>query len=90
MDLLAIATIDCQVMLQRLIWHPINWQQLWSLSLEAAASALCWQPDGKRLAVGQADGSIAILSVEYGELVHRQNMHRAPVVAISWVEGHES
>mmetsp|Transcript_21502 Transcript_21502/g.55156 ORF Transcript_21502/g.55156 Transcript_21502/m.55156 type:complete len:831 (+) Transcript_21502:164-2656(+) len=88
MDLLALATADGQVAVQRLTWQPRSWQQLWSVTPEADVTSLCWQPDGKALAVGHCDGGIALLDVENGEPTRaRQTLHQAAVVALSWVDG---
>eukprot|EP00192_Tetraselmis_astigmatica_P008586 CAMPEP_0117651820 /NCGR_PEP_ID=MMETSP0804-20121206/2296_1 /TAXON_ID=1074897 /ORGANISM="Tetraselmis astigmatica, Strain CCMP880" /LENGTH=614 /DNA_ID=CAMNT_0005457823 /DNA_START=150 /DNA_END=1991 /DNA_ORIENTATION=- len=87
MDLLALATADGQVAVQRLIWEPVSWQQLWSSALEVPVTTHCWRPDGKALAVGQSDGGVALFNVENGELIHRQASHRAAVRSLCWVEG---
>ena len=90
MDLLALSTADGQVAVQRLIWQPLSWQQLWSTAPDAPVTALCWSPDGKALAVGQSDGAIVLLNVENGELIHRQASHVASVVTMCWVSGHKT
>ncbi len=58
-DLLAMVTQDHQLLV-----HRFNWQRLWAVSPDQRVTAICWRPDGKALAVGHHDGSIAIRDVE--------------------------
>ena len=92
MDLIAIGTADGQLFVRRL-----NWQALWSATPEAAAatagssgdtgSTVVWRPDGKALAVGGADGGVAVLDAEDGKrLLHKQlcnGASRAPSLLLS-------
>lgn len=85
-DLLAMVTRDHQI-----IVHRLNWQRLWAISPEMTVTSLCWRPDGKALAVGHDDGSIAIHDVENGDVLRQQTTHDAPVECLYWaMEGHQS
>lgn len=75
MDLLALASTDGQLSV-----HRLNWQRLWSSTPESISgrssgfvsgsliTALTWSPDGKLLAVGGADGGVALLCAEDGHV----------------------
>ena len=78
MDLVAVGTADGHLFVRRL-----NWQALWSATPETATatagtsagsgSSVVWRPNGKALAVGEADGGVAVLDAEDGKrLLHVQ------------------
>ncbi|CAA6671065.1 unnamed protein product [Spirodela intermedia] len=69
-DLLAMVTEDSKIFL-----HRFNWQRLWTVS-----------PDGKMIAVGLEDGSIALHDVENGKLLRSIKSHDAAVVCLNWEE----
>jgi WD40 repeat protein len=64
MDLLAAAFTD-----GRIAVHRLNWQRLWLVTPDAAATALAWTPSGDALAVGRADGVVSLLDAETGDVV---------------------
>ncbi|MCP1673143.1 WD40 repeat protein [Natronocella acetinitrilica] len=48
------------------------------------ATALAWDPAGKRLAVGAADGSVAVYDTDTGELYWRQVKHFPGTACLGW------
>eukprot|EP00899_Mesostigma_viride_P024410 jgi/Mesvir1/5153/Mv15295-RA.1 len=80
MDLLALYLSDGQLCIYRL-----NWQRLWIITPERKVVAMCWSPDGRRLACGHADGVVSILDIEQGETCHEELYHRGAVTALTWV-----
>ncbi|XP_078443262.1 transducin/WD40 repeat-like superfamily protein isoform X2 [Wolffia australiana] len=80
-DLLAMVSEDFRIFL-----HRFNWQRLWTLSPGKCITSLCWRPDGKMIAVGFEDGSIALHDVENGKLLRSTRSHCAPVVCLNWEE----
>lgn len=80
-DLLAMVTREHQ-----LIVHRFNWQRLWAIVPERRATAICWRPDGKALAVGHHTGAIALHDVENGDLLRTIAVHQAPVECMHWAE----
>jgi anaphase-promoting complex subunit 4 len=83
-DLLAMVTQDHQLLV-----HRFNWQRLWAVSPDQRVTAICWRPDGKALAVGHHDGSIAIRDVENGDVLRQTATHNATVECLYWTEeGH--
>jgi hypothetical protein len=49
-------------------------------------AALAWRPDGKQLAVGHADGALAVLSPEDGETLHTSPYQSGAIAALSWTQ----
>ncbi|KAL3681938.1 hypothetical protein R1sor_024894 [Riccia sorocarpa] len=80
-DLLAMVTTDRQ-----LIVHRLNWQRLWAVTPDFTVTAICWRPDGKALAVGHINGSIAIHDVENGEVLRKTGTHQVAVECLYWAE----
>ncbi|CAA7408172.1 unnamed protein product [Spirodela intermedia] len=80
-DLLAMVTEDSKIFL-----HRFNWQRLWTVSPGKCITSLCWRPDGKMIAVGLEDGSIALHDVENGKLLRSIKSHDAAVVCLNWEE----
>ncbi|KAJ1635663.1 hypothetical protein T492DRAFT_902466 [Pavlovales sp. CCMP2436] len=65
MDLLALVAGERQLAV-----HRLSWQRLFTVSaFEHALTAIAWRPDGKMVAVGLADGSLCLFSVEDGALL---------------------
>ena len=62
-DLIACLTQDCQLHTYR---EFPSFQRIWSLSFQSEPTAVCWHPDGVRLAVGHSDGSVSVIDVEAG------------------------
>lgn len=62
-DLIACLTQDSQLHAYR---EFPSFQRIWALSFQSAPVAMCWRPDGIRLAVGHEDGSISIIDAENG------------------------
>jgi len=63
MDVVAIVTRDGTLIVSR----TTSWQRLITQSKEAlmgAISAMCWSPDGHRLAVGHCYGALSIFDIE--------------------------
>ncbi|CAN8325502.1 unnamed protein product [Cochlearia groenlandica] len=84
-DLLAMVTEDSKVLL-----HRFNWQRLWTISPERTVTCLCWRPDGKAIAVGLEDGTIALHDVENGKLLRSLKPHAVAVVCLNWEEDEQS
>ncbi|KAJ7549046.1 hypothetical protein O6H91_07G037900 [Diphasiastrum complanatum] len=84
-DLLAMVTADHQLNV-----HRFNWQRLWSVSPGKKVTTICWRPDGKAIAVGHEDGSIALHDVENGELLRKIGTHKAAVQCLCWAEDRQS
>ncbi|CAM6129711.1 unnamed protein product [Calypogeia fissa] len=80
-DLLAMVTKDHQ-----LVVHRLNWQRLWAVTPDLKVTAICWRPDGKALAVGHNNGSIAIHDVENGDVVRKTQTHQVAVQCLYWAE----
>ena len=69
MDIVALVTRDGALVVNR----TTSWQRLMSSTEALAAgaiSALCWSPDGRRLAVGHDQGVLSIFDVETGALMY--------------------
>ena len=58
MDLIAVGCMDGSVSVYRLIVEEkVDWQKLFTAeSMTIAVTALTWCPEGKKLAIGRADG----------------------------------
>eukprot|EP00850_Spirogloea_muscicola_P004727 SM000020S06077 [mRNA] locus=s20:930820:936424:+ [translate_table: standard] len=82
-DLLALAAGDGTLA----VYRPLSWQRLWSLHPESWASAICWGPGGRTLAVGHDDGTITLHLVEDGTVLRTSTVHRRRVECLHWVEG---
>eukprot|EP00038_Savillea_parva_P016622 m.17355 g.17355 ORF g.17355 m.17355 type:complete len:889 (+) comp3492_c0_seq1:87-2753(+) len=83
MDLVAVSTTDNQLVLFRL-----SWQKVWSRPGKelVAMSSLAWRPDGKVLAVGHTDGSMALLDVEDGEELYVHPPSAVSIKTLHWSE----
>ena len=69
MDIVALVTRDGTLVVNR----TTSWQRLMTSADTVAAgaiSALCWSPDGRRLAVGHCQGALSIFDVETGALAY--------------------
>ncbi|XP_020873290.1 anaphase-promoting complex subunit 4 isoform X2 [Arabidopsis lyrata subsp. lyrata] len=84
-DLLAMVTEDSKILL-----HRFNWQRLWTISPGKPVTSLCWRPDGKAIAVGLEDGTIALHDVENGKLLRSLKPHSVAVVCLNWEEDGQS
>nr|AGN12862.1 putative anaphase-promoting complex subunit 4 [Leavenworthia alabamica] len=83
-DLLAMVTEDSKILL-----HRFNWQRLWTISPGRPVTSLCWRPDGKAVAVGLEDGTIALH--DNGKLLRSLKPHAVAVVCLNWEEdGHSN
>ncbi|XP_038064337.1 anaphase-promoting complex subunit 4-like [Patiria miniata] len=88
MDLVALANINGEVLLQRLTWQK---QPVWILPAPASEAAskkvnvLSWRPDGKVLAVGYKGGHLLLCSVENADILHRVDLKSA-ITCIQWVD----
>ncbi|XP_024018902.1 anaphase-promoting complex subunit 4 isoform X2 [Morus notabilis] len=80
-DLLAMVTEDSKLLL-----HRFNWQRLWTISPGRSITSLCWQPDGKAIAVGLEDGAVSLHDVENGKLLRSLKSHAVAVVCLNWEE----
>ncbi|XP_051118369.1 anaphase-promoting complex subunit 4 isoform X2 [Andrographis paniculata] len=80
-DLLAMVTEDSKLLL-----HRFNWQRLWTTTPGKCITSICWRPDGKAIAVGHEDGTIALHDVENGKLLRSMKLHSASVVCLTWEE----
>lgn len=49
-------------------------------------TAITWRPDGKVLAIGHSDGSVALIDVEDGEELFGHPPSGSPVRALYWGE----
>ncbi|WZZ25145.1 hypothetical protein YC2023_008546 [Brassica napus] len=82
-DLLAMVTEDSKILL-----HRFNWQRLWTISPGRPVTSLCWRPDGKAIAVGLEDGTIALH--DNGKLLRSLKPHDVAVVCLNWEEDGQS
>uniref|UniRef100_A0A7N0VEL6 Anaphase-promoting complex subunit 4 n=1 Tax=Kalanchoe fedtschenkoi TaxID=63787 RepID=A0A7N0VEL6_KALFE len=80
-DLLAMVTNDSKILL-----HRFNWQRLWTISTGKCVTSLCWRPDGKAVAVGLDDGTVALHDVENGKLMRSLKSHAVAVNCLNWEE----
>ncbi|TYZ64548.1 hypothetical protein PybrP1_004570 [[Pythium] brassicae (nom. inval.)] len=65
MDLVALLTVDGQLLVHR----AVSWQRLLHVKpsdVSFAAEALEWRPDGRALALGCAEGEVVVFDVETG------------------------
>lgn len=85
MDLIALATMQGEVLL-----HRLSWQKVWALSAlggrdkEIKIEVLSWRPDGKILAVAYETGKIVLCDVENADILHTIEI-RASITAMTWV-----
>ena len=94
MDLLAVTLDDKTIAVHRSV--TTNFQRLFSISTmntnntnNNSIASLSWKPNGKVLALGQNDGSIALYSVESGALVDMPLSafpHSTSVTTLNWLE----
>ncbi|CAE6184504.1 unnamed protein product [Arabidopsis arenosa] len=87
-DLLAMVTEDSKILL-----HRFNWQRLWTISpVECNLKKACYffmlRPDGKAIAVGLEDGTIALH--DNGKLLRNLKPHDVAVVCLNWEEDGQS
>ncbi|GFU37862.1 anaphase-promoting complex subunit 4 [Nephila pilipes] len=86
LDLIALATVNGDVLLYRL-----SWQKVWSVSSSSTkdsivqVTALAWRPDGKILAYAYNNGKITLCDVENSEAVHLFDVH-CIVTSLTWVQ----
>lgn len=68
MDIVALVTRDGALVVNR----TTSWQRLMAPAEAAtgAISALCWSPDGRRLAAGHWQGALSVYDVEAGALAY--------------------
>ena len=81
MDLIALVTFDSQLMVHR----PSGWQRLFHASFDQPVTCLAWRPDGQVLAIGHADGSVTLFSVEEGEQLGHSHEREDSLTTLSWV-----
>ncbi|XP_033633134.1 anaphase-promoting complex subunit 4-like [Asterias rubens] len=88
MDLIALANVNCEVVLQRLTWQK---QPVWVLPAPPASddinqnvNTLAWRPDGKVLAVGYTSGQMLLCSVENADVLHTVTLTSA-ITCMQWV-----
>ncbi|XP_072042163.1 anaphase-promoting complex subunit 4-like [Amphiura filiformis] len=87
MDLIALANIQGEVLLQRLTWQR---QPVWVLPPPGEESnkkvaALAWRPDGKVLSIGYSGGHIVLCNVEKAEVVHTMDLPDN-ISCMDWIE----
>jgi hypothetical protein len=70
MDLIAVVTVDTQLSV-----HRMNWQRLWSVSLEAPVTALCWRPDGMFLLCLQLSSVLPAMQPQKRAVVPISNIY---------------
>ncbi|CAH8390727.1 unnamed protein product [Eruca vesicaria subsp. sativa] len=63
---------------------PIPFQRLWTTSPGRSVTSLCWRPDGKAIAVGLEDGTIALHNVKNGKLLRSLKPYAVAVVCPNW------
>ncbi|GFR06751.1 anaphase-promoting complex subunit 4 [Trichonephila clavata] len=86
LDLIALATVNGDVLL-----HRLSWQKVWSVSSGSTkdkivqVTALAWRPDGKILAYAYDTGAITLCDVENSEAVHVLDVH-CVVTSLTWVQ----
>ncbi|CAE7506809.1 APC4 [Symbiodinium sp. CCMP2456] len=87
MDLLACLTAppDSTMSIYRLLSEDQS-PKLLSEKITGTGSALAWSPCGRRLAVGDRLGGIAIYDGETGGVLHSRRSHAVAVTAFCWVE----
>jgi WD40 repeat protein len=59
-------------------------ESIWEIRESDYLSALCWSPDGALLAVGTADGAVAVYAANDGQLCWRKTAHKLGTVALAW------
>jgi len=87
MDLLACLTAppDSTLSIYRLLSEEQS-PKLLSEKITGIGTALAWSPCGRRIAVGDRLGGVAIYDGESGAVLHTRRLHMRPVVALSWVD----
>ncbi|RFU31034.1 hypothetical protein B7463_g5333, partial [Scytalidium lignicola] len=84
MDLLAVTTVDQQVLVYRL-----SGQRVWGVSQKAGklkAEAICWKPNGNLLAISWSDGIVRLVGVESSKTVYQFSTgdHESNITCIGW------
>ncbi|XP_022085511.1 anaphase-promoting complex subunit 4-like, partial [Acanthaster planci] len=87
MDLVALANVNGEVLLQRLTWQK---QPVWVLPPPASeenkkVNVLSWRPDGKVLAVGYMGGLLLLCSVENADVLHSMEF-KSTITCMQWVD----
>lgn len=80
-DLIACLTHDCQLHAFR---EFPSFQRIWALSFQSEPTAICWQPDGVRLAVGHSDGNVSIIDAENGDTLVQTRAQEQPIACLAW------
>ncbi|XP_076313209.1 anaphase-promoting complex subunit 4 [Tachypleus tridentatus] len=89
MDLIALATVQGEVLL-----HRLSWKKVWSLAPPKGkdntvkAQVLVWRPDGKVLAVAYDTGTVLLCDVENSDVLHKIDV-ASSISCMSWVQKHE-
>ncbi|XP_035206224.1 anaphase-promoting complex subunit 4-like [Stegodyphus dumicola] len=89
LDLIALATVNGEVIL-----HRLTWQKVWSFPSPSTkdkvvlVTAIAWRPDGKILAYAYDNGKVTLCDVENSEAVHLLDVH-CIVTSLSWVQTNE-
>jgi len=91
MDLLACLTAppDSTLSVYRLLSDEQS-PKLLSEKISGVGTALAWSPCGRKIAVGDRLGVVAIYDGESGAVLHTRRLHRHPVVALSWTSASTS
>ncbi|KAH8815752.1 anaphase-promoting complex, cyclosome, subunit 4-domain-containing protein [Xylogone sp. PMI_703] len=84
MDLVAVATVDQQVLVYRL-----NGQRVWGVSQKSGklkVEAICWKPNGNILAIAWSDGVVRLVGVESSKTVHQfaTSNQESNITCIGW------
>ncbi|XP_013771782.1 anaphase-promoting complex subunit 4-like [Limulus polyphemus] len=89
MDLIALATMQGEVLL-----HRLSWKKVWSLAPPKGkdntvkVQVLVWRPDGKVLAVAYDTGTVLLCDVENSDVLHKIDV-ASSILCMAWVQKHE-
>lgn len=88
MDLLACLTAppDSTMSIYRLLAEDQS-PKLLSEKITGIGTALAWSPCGRKIAVGDRLGGVAVYDGECGTMLHVRRPHARPVAALSWTDG---
>lgn len=86
MDLLACLTAapDSTLTIYRVIPGEELSPKLLSEKVASVGTALAWSPCGRKVAVGDRSGGVAVYDGESGVVLHTRRLHACPVVTLSW------
>jgi len=66
------------------LWNALDGSQIWTVPCGGLAGPVAFSPDGRTIATGHHDNSLAIRNLETGAVVHELLGHQEDVVAVAF------